>query len=98
MTENEAIARMKYRIDTATDIAGKGVAGKAYEDMEIAIKSLEEIQKYCSIGTVEECQKAADVRNRVTEIVNRQLVAGKNDFKETYDCFWEIVKVIQDIY
>ena len=42
MTENEAIKRMKYRIDSATDIAGKGVDGKAYEDMEMAIKALEE--------------------------------------------------------
>lgn len=46
MTENEAIARIRYRIDTATDIAGNGVDGKAYVDMEMAIKSLEEIQHY----------------------------------------------------
>lgn len=46
MTENEAIKRMKYRIKTATDIAGKGVDGKAYEDMEMAIQALEkQIQK-----------------------------------------------------
>lgn len=60
MTENEAISRMKYRIKTATDIAGKGVDGKAYEDMEIAIKALEEIQQYRAIGTVEECRKAME--------------------------------------
>lgn len=46
MTENEAIARMQYRIDTATEVIGKGSDGKAYEDMEIAIKALEEIQQY----------------------------------------------------
>lgn len=57
MTENEAIARIRYRIDTATDIAGNGVDGKAYEDMEIAIKVLEEIQQYRSIGTVDEYHK-----------------------------------------
>ena len=55
MTENEAIARMRYRIDTATEAIGKGSDGKAYEDMEIAIKALEEIQQYRAIGTVEEC-------------------------------------------
>lgn len=60
MTENEAIERMKYRIETATDIAGKGVDGKAYEDMEMAITALEEIQQYCSIGTVEECLEAVE--------------------------------------
>ncbi len=60
MTENEAIARMRYRIGTATDIAGKCSDGKAYEDMEIAIKALEEIQRYRAIGTVEECKEARE--------------------------------------
>ena len=60
MTENEAIARMKYRIDTATDIAGKGSDGKTYEDMKMAIKALEEIQQYQAIGTVEECREARE--------------------------------------
>lgn len=60
MTENEAITRMRYRIGTATDIAGKGVDGKAYEDMEMGIKSLEEIQQYRAIGTVEECREARE--------------------------------------
>ena len=60
MTENEAIVRMKYRIDTAMNIAGKGINGKAYEDMEIAIKALEEIQQYRSIGTVKECRDAVE--------------------------------------
>lgn len=60
MTENEAIERMRYRIDTATDIAGKGTDGKAFEDMEIAIKALEEIQQYRAIGTVEECREARE--------------------------------------
>ena len=57
MTENEAIARIRYRIDTATDIAGNSVGGKAFEDMEMAIKVLEEIQQYRAIGTVEECRE-----------------------------------------
>ena len=36
MTNQEAINRMRYRIDTATEIAGKGEDGKAFEDMEMA--------------------------------------------------------------
>lgn len=60
MTENEAIARMRYRIDTATEALGKGSDGKAYEDMEIAIKALEEIQQYRVIGTVDECKLAKE--------------------------------------
>lgn len=46
MTENEAILMMRYRIDTASEIAGKGTDGKAFEDMEMAIKALEEIHLY----------------------------------------------------
>lgn len=60
MTDNEVIAKMKYRIKTATNIAGKGVDGKAYEDMEMAIKALEEIQQYRVIGTVDECRDAME--------------------------------------
>lgn len=60
MTENEAISRMRYRVDTATHIIGKGVDGKAYEDMEMAIKALEEIHQYRAIGTVEECREARE--------------------------------------
>ena len=60
MTENEAIARMRYRIDTATEVIGKGSDGKAYVDMEMAIKALEEIQQYRVIGTVEECREARE--------------------------------------
>ena len=85
MTENEAIARMKYRIETATDIAGNGVDGKAYEDMEIAIKALEEVQQYRAIGTVEECQQAVKVKDKITEIVNQQLIVGKDSYKAGYD-------------
>lgn len=60
MTENEAIAKMKYRIKTVTNMAGKGADGKAYEDMEMAIEALEEIQQYRAIGTVEECREAME--------------------------------------
>ena len=41
MTEQEAIKMMRYRIDTATEIAGKGEDGNAFEDMEMAIKALD---------------------------------------------------------
>lgn len=37
MEENEAIARIKYRIHTVEQVAGKG----GMEDLEMAIKALE---------------------------------------------------------
>ena len=41
MTESRAIIQIKYRVDTATQLIGTGVDGKAYEDLELAIKALE---------------------------------------------------------
>ena len=41
MDIKDAIEMMKYRIETATKIAGKGKDGKAFEDMEMAIEALE---------------------------------------------------------
>lgn len=71
MNYNEAIKRMRYRVDTATNISGKGVDGKAYEDMEMAIKALSEIQQYRSIGTVEECRAAAEKQRAKKPIKGR---------------------------
>lgn len=54
MKPEEAILMMRNRIDTASEIAGKGTDGKAFEDMEMAIEALKEIQQYREIGTVEQ--------------------------------------------
>ena len=64
MTESEAILAIKYRIDSATQAVGAGIDGKAYQDLEMAIKALEELKQYreleeqglllklpCAIGT-----------------------------------------------
>lgn len=42
MTENEAIERIKYRMHTVEQVAGKG----EMEDLEMAIKALAEIQRW----------------------------------------------------
>lgn len=42
MTENKAIERIKYRMHTVEQVAGKG----GMEDLEMAIKALEEVQQY----------------------------------------------------
>ena len=62
MKPEEAILMMRNRIDTASEIAGKGTDGKAFEDMEMAIEALKEIQQYREIGTVEECREAREKR------------------------------------
>ena len=60
MKPEEAILMMRNRIDTASEIAGKGTDGKAFEDMEMAIEALKEIQQYREIGTVKECREAME--------------------------------------
>ena len=40
MTENKAIERIKYRMYTVGQVAGEG----GMEDLEMAVKALEEIQ------------------------------------------------------
>lgn len=43
MTESRAIIQIKYRVDTSTQLVGTDVDGKAYEDLELAIKALESV-------------------------------------------------------
>lgn len=64
MTENEAIEKIKYRMHTAEHVAGEC----GMEDLEMAVKALEEIQQYRAIGTVKEFQtKVVDKWISVTD-------------------------------
>lgn len=62
MTENEAIEELKYDCNEL----GKAIPcdtswGKLFENAyAIAIKSLEEVQQYRAIGTLEECKIAVE--------------------------------------
>lgn len=49
-----AIIQMQYRIDTASQMVGNGKDGKAFEDMEMAIKALETLEKIKGIIREEE--------------------------------------------
>lgn len=49
MDIKDAIQMMKYRITTATQIVGKGIDGKDYEDMEMAMKALENQEKIIEV-------------------------------------------------
>lgn len=46
MTESEARSKIKYRLGVARQIAGNGVDGKSFEDLEIAIQALKEIRQH----------------------------------------------------
>lgn len=45
MSENEAISKIQWRINTISDIVGKGTDGKALEDLEMAIEALKIVAK-----------------------------------------------------
>jgi hypothetical protein len=63
MNENKAIERIKYRMHTVEQIAG----GSGMEDLEMAIKALEEVQQYRAIGTPEECRKSLEICKAMVE-------------------------------
>lgn len=93
MTEERAILQLRYRIDTATSLCGKGADGKAYEDMEMAIRALEEIQQYREIGTVDECREARERQKKKRGIPynsgkNHKLVECPNCHKDM-DLYYE---------
>lgn len=70
-----------------------------YDDVnDVAIQALKENQTYRAIGTIEEFKNLKEFKKTITEIVNSQLIAGKNNYKEIYDCFQKIAKVVQDNY
>lgn len=90
----------QYReIGTPEDLKAMKEHG-AFTGVELAnIAAMQSmLRDYQQIGTLDECRAAMTVKKEVQEIVDRQLVAGKNNYKETYDCFWEIVKVVQANY
>lgn len=76
MTEQEAISCLKADKEYLTDM--KICDG---EEMDIAIKALEEVQKYRAIGTVEEIKEhLAELERWHTDTINQKI---KNVFANT---------------
>lgn len=75
MTTQEAIERIKYRIYTATTIVGKGEDGKAFEDLEMAIKALEEIDSKAEITLLNasKCPTCGSVLSKISTLKNLTL-------------------------
>lgn len=63
MTENEAIKEFNKMIGVRMKTQ-RGISQKQHELFQIAMYSLEEIQQYRAIGTVDECREARE-RQRV---------------------------------
>ena len=60
MTENEAIKELETSIDLAKMCTQNYERKNEIQGYEMAIKALEEIQKYREIGTVEEFREAVE--------------------------------------
>ena len=74
MTENKAIEEL-HRIRPYGGI----IPQRRAEALDVAIKALEEVQQYRTIGTQEECQTAMEQQN-----VNKELES--HDEKQTLEC------------
>lgn len=61
MTENEAIKELETSIDLAKMCTQNYERKNEIQGYEMAIKALEEVQKYRKIGTVEECRKSVEI-------------------------------------
>lgn len=61
MTENEAIKELETSIDLAKMCIQNYERKNEIQGYEMAIKALEEVQKYRQIGTVEECRKSVEI-------------------------------------
>lgn len=81
ISENETIERIKYRMY----MAEQAVGGMGMEDLEMAIKALEEVQQYRAIGTPEECLRNKDFLDYLSDKMN------PNDF-ETYLCLYNALE------
>lgn len=75
MTENEAIKELETSIDLAKMCTQNYERKNEIQGYEIAIKALEEVQKYRKIGTVEECLKNKDFLDFLSDKMN------PNDFE-----------------
>lgn len=83
MTESEAIKELKQNIEMPF---GSNISN---EVSKLAIKALEEIQKYQAIGTVEECREARE-RQKEKKPVCRSIFTDRTRFPGCPTCFSRI--------
>ncbi len=89
MTENEAIKKVKeFGLHHAIgDLPNSAFTVKAFE---MAIESLEEIQQYRAIGTVEECREAMErqMAKKPTPIDYEKFIGAVNNAECLRGAYW----------
>lgn len=94
MTENEAIERLKC-MRLFMEINDRNSENKFLEDdyiaNKMAVSSLEEIQQYRSIGTIEDCKEAMKGQQAIKpkrKVQNEDLKIGCVTFKVGTKTYW----------
>ncbi len=82
-------------IDSCAEYEALGTVEQIEEQMLLTAADETILREYKELGVVEELQEAREKLKEIEEIVNLQLIAGKNDYKEIYDSFHKIVKAVQ---
>lgn len=72
MTENEAIKELETSIDLAKMCTQNYERKREIQGYEMAIKALEEVQKYRAIGTPEECLRNKDFLRFLANSMNQK--------------------------
>lgn len=81
----EAIEKMRYRIETASAIVGNGEDGNAFEDMEMAIEALEKLDRINKVFAIDNTQKHSE-RNNMNLLEHYiQEVHSIEDITEEYE-------------
>ena len=79
MTKQEAINKLRYRINTASQLVGTGEDGNAFEDMEIAIKALEEQISKSDNKNIDTCDNEYNLINQAIESANCRIYRLKQN-------------------
>ena len=83
MTENEAIEALK--LEGGLEITGRPIrVAQFFEGIDTAIKALEEVQQYRTIGTPEECRKAME--KQIPQKPSNESLDGLNYFPICPSC------------
>ncbi len=77
MTENEAIEELQTAIELAKMCTQNLERKREIQAYEMAIKALEEVQKYRAIGTPEQCRAAMEKQTETLTVDKAKTIAAK---------------------
>ena len=75
----QVIDQIRYRINTASKIVGNGENNKAFDDLEYAIESIKELEKYKDLGSYEEIYKTME-KMKPKRPINKTTVLDEKEY------------------